>query len=183
MAVRIALHRSREDSARPTDGSVRRDSIASAQRALGSSRAGSSRSRQPENLSFPTTGRADYESHRERAARHGKERIRTAEARITAEMATAEGADAAARAAAEEEAIRARIVKKRQRRNTRTLAREQNRAVRAVARLPPKEEKEDSDDEDSSADEQIRLDPYRVFDRYFREKDGKGAEKGKGSRG
>ena len=124
MAVRIALRRSREDSARPTDGSVRRDAIASAHRALGSSGAGSSRSRQPEHLSFPITGRADYESHRERAARRGKERIRAAEARIAAEMAAAEAADAAARAAAEEEAIRARIVKKRQRRNTRVLARE-----------------------------------------------------------
>ena len=121
MAVRIALRRSREDSARPTDGSVRRDSIASAHRALGSSGAGSSRSR-PEHLSFPITGRADYESHRERAARRGKERIRAAEARIAAEMAAAEAADAAARVAAEEEAIRARIVKKRQRRNTRALA-------------------------------------------------------------
>ena len=51
-----------------------------------------------------------------------------------------------------------------------------------MAGLPPKE-KEDSDGEDSSGDEQIRLDPYCVFDRYFREKDGKGAGKGKGSRG
>ena len=141
MAVRIALRRSREDSARPTDGSVRRDAIASAHRALGSSGAGSSRSR-PEHLSFPITGRADYESHRERAARRGKERIRAAEARIAAEMAAAEAADAAARAAAEEEAIRACIVKKRQRRNTRALAREQNRAVRAMAGLPPKEEED-----------------------------------------
>ena len=37
--------------------------------------------------------------------------------------------------------------------------------------------------EDSSGDEQIRLDPYYVFDRHFREKDGKGAGKGKGRRG
>ncbi|EMS59786.1 E3 ubiquitin-protein ligase XB3 [Triticum urartu] len=102
MSVHIALRRSREDSARPTDGSVRRDSIVSAQRALGSSETGSSRSQQSENLSFPITGRADYESHRERAARRGKEMIRAAEARITAEMAAAEAADAAARAAAEE---------------------------------------------------------------------------------
>ena len=50
--------------------------------------------------------------HREQAARRGKERIRAAKARITAEMAAAEAADAA-RAAVEEEAIRARIVKKR----------------------------------------------------------------------
>jgi hypothetical protein len=182
MAVRIALRRSREDSARPTDGSVRRDSIASAECALRSSGAGSSQSRRPENLSFPITGRTDYESHRERIDRRGKERIRAAEARIAAEMAAAEAADAAARAAAEEEAIRARIVKKRQRRNTRALAREQSQAVRAMAGLPPKEEK-DSDGEDSSGDEQIRLDPYCVFERYFREKDGKDAGKGKGSRG
>ena len=72
MAVRIALRRSREDSARPTDGSVRRDAIASAHRALGSSGAGSSRSRQPEHLSFPITGQADYESHRVRAAAGGR---------------------------------------------------------------------------------------------------------------
>ena len=52
-----------------------------------------------------------------------------------------------------------------------------------MAGPPSKEEKEDSDGEDSSGDEQIRLDPYCVFDRYFREKDGKGAGKGKGSRG
>ena len=123
MAVRIALRRSREDSARPTDGSVRRDAIASAHRALGSSGAGSSRSRQPEHLSFPITGRAEYESHRERAARRGKERIRAAEARIAAEMAAAEAADEVAGAVAEEEAIHARIVKKRRRRSTRALAR------------------------------------------------------------
>ena len=36
MAVRIAPHRFREDNARPTDGSVHRDSIALAHRALGS---------------------------------------------------------------------------------------------------------------------------------------------------
>ena len=49
--------------------------------------------------------------------------------------------------------------------------------------LPPKEEKEDSDDEDSFGDKQIRLDPYCVFDRYYREKEGKGAGKGMGSCG
>ena len=78
----------------------------------------------------------------------------------------------------EEETIRSCIVKKRQRRNTRALAREQNRSVCAMAGLPPKE---DSDGEDNSGDEQIRLDPYYVFDRYFREKDGKGTGKGEGS--
>lgn len=93
MVVCIALRRSREDSAQPTDGSVRRDSIASAQRALGSSRDGSLRSLQPESLSFPIIGRTDYESHRERAARRGKERTRAAEARITAEIAATEAAD------------------------------------------------------------------------------------------
>ena len=50
-----------------------------------------------------------------------------------------------------------------------------------MAGLPP-EEKEDSDGEDSSGDVLIRLDPYCVFDQNFREKDGKGAGKGKGSR-
>ena len=52
-----------------------------------------------------------------------------------------------------------------------------------MAGLPPKEEKEDNYGEDIFGDEQIRLDPYCVFDRYFHEKDGKGAGKGKGSRG
>ena len=49
-----------------------------------------------------------------------------------------------------------------------------------MAGLPPKE---GSDGEDSSGDEQIRLDPYCVFDRYFCEKDDKSAGKGDGSRG
>ena len=52
-----------------------------------------------------------------------------------------------------------------------------------MAELPPKEEKADSDGDDSSDDEQIRLDPYCVFDRYFREKDEKGVWKGNGSCG
>jgi hypothetical protein len=52
-----------------------------------------------------------------------------------------------------------------------------------MAGLTPKEEKEDSDGEDNFDDEQIRLNPYCVFERYFREKDDKGAGKGKGSRG
>ena len=82
-----------------------------------------------------------------------------------------------------EEAIRARIVKKQQRRNTRAFTREKNRAVLAMSGLPPKEEKADSDGEDNSGDEQIRLDPYCVFDRYFREKDDKGVGKGKRRRG
>ena len=56
-------------------------------------------------------------------SRHGKERIRAAEARIAAEMAAAEAADVVAGAVAEEEAIHARIVKKRRRRSTRALAR------------------------------------------------------------
>ena len=124
MAVHIPLRRSQEDSARPTNGSVRRDSIASSQWALGSSGARSSRSQLAENLFFPITGRADYEYHQDRAARHGNEMIRAAEARIAAKMAAAEAADAAARAAVEEEVVRTRIVKKRQRRNTCALARE-----------------------------------------------------------
>ena len=60
MDVRIALRGSQEDGARPTAGSVRRDSIASAQRALGSSGAGSPWSWQPSNLSFPISGRTEY---------------------------------------------------------------------------------------------------------------------------
>ena len=38
-----------------------------------------------------------------------------------------------------------------------------------MAGLPPKEEKEDSSD-----NEHIWLDPYYLFNRHFREKDGKG---------
>ena len=49
-----------------------------------------------------------------------------------------------------------------------------------MARLPPKE---DSDGKDSSGNKQIWLNPYATFDRYFRENDGKGAEKCQGSRG
>ncbi|EMS45694.1 hypothetical protein TRIUR3_28952 [Triticum urartu] len=60
-------------------------------------------------------------------------------------------ADAAARAAAEE-AIHTHIGKKRQWRNTHALAREQNRVVRAMLEMPPREEKDDSDGEDSSGD-------------------------------
>ncbi|XBI31473.1 hypothetical protein VPH35_055036 [Triticum aestivum] len=51
------------------------------------------------------------------------------------------------------------------------------------AGLPPKEDNDDSDGEDSSNDVHIRLDPYRVFDRYFREKDDNGTGKGEDSRG
>lgn len=131
----------------------------------------------------PSTGPAAFESHWEWAARHGKERIRVAEAYLAEEMAEAEAADAAARAAAEEETIRARILKKWQRRNTRTLARKQNWAVREMAGLPSKEVDEVSDDEDNSCDEQIRFDSYCVFDRYFHKNDDRGSGKGKGSRG
>ncbi|KAE8783451.1 Phytosulfokines 5 [Hordeum vulgare] len=49
-----------------------------------------------------------------------------------------------------------------------------------MVRLPPKEEKEVSNGEDSFGDEQIQLGPYRFFDRYFHEKDGKGFRKGQG---
>ena len=92
-------------------------------------------------------------------------------------MATEE---AEARAAVEEEVIRARIVKKRQWRNMCALAREQNWAVCAMVGLPLKEEKEDSDGEDSSGDEQIWLDPYCIFNWYYR---CKGTGKGKGGGG
>ena len=160
MAVRIALRRSREDSARPMAGSVWRDSIASVHRALGSFGAGSSRSREPSNLPFHITGPAECESHRDWCARHGKERMRADKARLATGMAAAEAADTAARAAAEERA---------------RLAREQNRVVRAMAGLPPKKERVDSDGSDSFGNEQIRLNPYCVFDWYFREKDGNGA--------
>ena len=47
----------------------------------------------------------------------------------------------------------------------------------------PKEEKKDNNGSGSSGDEQIRLDPYCLFYRYFREKDGKGARKGKDNHG
>ncbi|KAE8819704.1 hypothetical protein D1007_02364 [Hordeum vulgare] len=128
----------------------------------------------------PSAGPTDFESHQERAARRGKERIRIAEAYLAEEMGEEEAADAAMRAITEEEAIRAHILKKWQRRNTCTLAREQNQAVREMVGLPPKE-KEVSGNKDTFGDEQIRLDPYCVFDRYFCDKDIKGTEKGKGS--
>ncbi|KAE8814961.1 Phytosulfokines 5 [Hordeum vulgare] len=48
--------------------------------------------------------------------------------------------------------------------------------------LPPKEEKEVSGDEDNSGDEQIQFDPYCVFNRYYYDKDNKGARKDKGQR-
>ncbi|KAE8810917.1 hypothetical protein D1007_12267 [Hordeum vulgare] len=88
---------------------------------------------------------------------------------------------AAAGAYAEEEAIREHIVKKRHRRNTHVLDREQNRVVCKMVELSPKEEKEDTNNEDNSDDEQKRLNPYRVFNRYFSEKDNNGVGKGKGS--
>ncbi|KAE8819523.1 Pyrophosphate-energized vacuolar membrane proton pump [Hordeum vulgare] len=75
-------------------------------------------------------------------------------------------AEAAEWADAQEEAICTRILKKRQRRNTRALTREQNRAVREMIELPPKEENDVSSGEDSSGDEQNRLDPYCIFDWY-----------------
>lgn len=91
-------------------------------------------------------------------------------------------AASAAREAAWEEALRARIAEKRRRRAVKEMTKEQCRAVRAMAGLPPKEEKvEEGDGSDSSGSEQIRLDPFCVFDRYCRTDDGKG--KGKGGRG
>ncbi|KAE8778127.1 E3 ubiquitin-protein ligase XB3 [Hordeum vulgare] len=145
MTVRITLCRSCEDSARPTVRFVRRGSIASAQRALGSSRAGSSRSGWSKNLAFPITGPPDYDSHSERVARREKERIRVAKARITDKL-TVEAAHVAARAAVEEEAIQAHILKKRRSRNMHALAQEQNRMVRELAELLQKEEKEASNE-------------------------------------
>ncbi|KAE8774846.1 hypothetical protein D1007_52711 [Hordeum vulgare] len=107
----------------------------------------------------PSTGPADFESHTERVARRGKKIIRIVEAYLAEEKA--EAADAAERSIAEEEAISVRILKKRQRQNMRALAHEQNRVVHEMTGLPSKEV---SDDEDSSNDKQIRLDPYCVFD-------------------
>ncbi|KAE8769419.1 Pyrophosphate-energized vacuolar membrane proton pump [Hordeum vulgare] len=100
----------------------------------------------------PLNGPTDFESHRERAVCHGKERIRIVEAYLAEEMA--EVVDATARATTEEEAIRAHILKKRQWRNTRALARKQNRTAREMAGLPSKEDKEVSGSEDSSDDKQ-----------------------------
>ena len=48
---------------------------------------------------------------------------------------------------------------------------------------PPQEEKEGSDGLDNSGEEQIWLDPYYIFDRYFREKEVKDTGKGKGRHG
>ncbi|KAE8794534.1 E3 ubiquitin-protein ligase XB3 [Hordeum vulgare] len=112
MAARITLHCSCKDSVRPTAGSVRRDSITSAQWALESSGAGSSRFRWPENLSFLVIGLTNCDSHRERSARRGKERIMAIEARIAEEMWAAEAVDAVVQAYGEEETILARILKK-----------------------------------------------------------------------
>ncbi|KAE8794935.1 Phytosulfokines 5 [Hordeum vulgare] len=131
----------------------------------------------------PSTEPADFESHQERVVRHGKERIRIAVAYLTEEMSEAEPADAVAWVATEEEAIHARILKTRQLRNMRALAREHNRTVHEMVGLSPKEGEEVSGGEDSSGDDQIRLDPYCVFDRYFRDKDDKGAEKDKDNHG
>lgn len=88
-------------------------------------------------------------------------------------------AEAATRTGAEEEAIRVPIIHKRQRMKTRALAREQSRAVCAMARLRPKEEGYESDWADNSDKAETQLDPYCVFDRYFRYKDTKGSDKGK----
>ncbi|KAE8816474.1 Pyrophosphate-energized vacuolar membrane proton pump [Hordeum vulgare] len=85
---------------------------------------------------------------------------------------------AATRAAAKEEAICARIIKKRPWRNMHALTQEQNWVVRVMVGLRPKEEKEDNNRLDSSDEEQIQIDLYRVFDCYFREKYAKGAGKG-----
>lgn len=109
-----------------------------------------------------------FECCRDRCARRAKQRAREAEARLAVDVAETE---AAAHASFNEEAVRAHILQKRQRRSTRALAREHSRAVRVMAGLPLKEEKEDSDGSDNSGDEQIWLDPFCVFERYFHDKD------------
>ena len=80
----------------------------------------------------------------------------------------------------EAESLRAGIVKKQRRRAVKAMSKAQSMAVHAMTGLPPKDKKEDSDGSNSSDDEQTRLDPYCIFDRYFRERDGKGDVKGKG---
>lgn len=61
------------------------------------------------------------------------------------------------------------------------MAKEQSQAAHVMGGLPPKEEKaKDGDGTDSSDSKQIRLDPYRVFDRYFFTDDRKGKAKDKG---
>lgn len=102
MAVHIAFFCTHKDSALPTGGYVRRDPIVSAQRALGSSRAGSFTSRRAD----PSTKPVDFES---RASHRGK----IVKAYLTEEIAEGEAADAAARATAQDEAIHAHIFKKR----------------------------------------------------------------------
>ena len=99
------------------------------------------------------------------------------------EMAVTEAADTVTQAAVEEEAIDARILKNWQRTKMRALALEQNLTVHEMVGLPSKIEKDVSDSKDSCGDEHIRLDPYRVFDRYLREKDDKGFRRGKDIRG
>ena len=112
---------------------------------------------------------------------------KAAAAALTAQAATAarhaEEASAA-REVALEESLHAHIAEKRRRRAVKAMAKDQSRAIRAMARLPPMEEKDkDGDGSDSPASEQIRLDPFCVFNRYCR-KDGEKCEgKGKADRG
>lgn len=47
------------------------------------------------------------------------------------------------------------------------------------ANYPQEEKDEDSDGSDSSDSEKIWLNPFYVFDRYFRDKDDKGNDKNK----
>ena len=145
------------------------------QQALGSTGVGGSRS-----VCHPISGPLVYECYKSNVPYGNKQGTWEREARLAADVVEA---DATAHSFAEEEAIIARILQNRQRRNTHALTREQNRAVRAMAGLPPKEEKEDIHGSDNIDYEQIWLDLYCVFDRYFREMESKGVGKGKDIRG
>ena len=146
-------------------GSVRRESVALVHRALGSSRLDRcSPPGSPFNLLFPIIGPWEYEFYRDRCTRRGKERMRAIEACLAADMSAA-----AALVAAKDEDIREAATEEHTRPHPR---------ADSGGSVPwpdcPKEDKENNDGSHNFGDEQIRLDPYRVFDSYFH-KDGKGA--------
>jgi hypothetical protein len=109
--------------------------------------------------------------------------VEVASAALAAKAATAARGVEVVSAAAEE-ALRAHIAEKWRRRAVKEMEKTQSRVVCTMAGLPRKEEKvEDDHGSDSSDCEQIRLDPFCVFNRYYRTVDGKGKGKSKGSHG
>lgn len=86
MDVRMALHRSRQEHARPTSSLVLCDSIASIQLALGSVWAGGLR------FVYSHVSGTLNEGYRDRCAQRRKERTHEAEAHLTVGMEEARGA-------------------------------------------------------------------------------------------